>query len=111
MSELKVTFGESTLASDQLITKAMAQQPIKFYWPKEAGHYYVVYMIDEDAVGSNGQPYLHYRADSVTDKTDGNVMQPYRPPNPPSGVHRYKVVVLDEPSRTMLFDTTFRVAA
>ncbi len=37
-----MTFGDATLAPDQLITKAEAQKPIKFYWPKEVGKAYSV---------------------------------------------------------------------
>lgn len=106
MNPLRVTFGQHTLAEGETITKAMAQEPLKFYWPKERGHSYSVQMVDLDA-----PTYRHYLADQISLGSDGRLIYAYRPPNPPAGTHHYQVTVYDDTTTKVAYSANFYVVA
>ncbi len=103
-THIAVTYGPSIIVLGKSYNKFLVKSmPIIEFYPHTKG-YFTVFMVDPDApnpafvhllfVNVEGEKGIKSSISSRKSSSDiGNIVVPYMPPSPPSGVHRYIVLV------------------
>ena len=106
-AQVSVTFGKSVLVMGKNYDKALCHLHPSISFVPSAKALFAVMMIDLDAPGDGNYLHLFYAdidGQSLTRKVtldndkiaSGKTLMPYAPPTPPSGVHRYVILIAQQ---------------
>ena len=94
---------ETLKVGGQLAKKEKTAYEPKIFFQGEPWKQYLLLMVDPDAPASS---WLHWLVSNIPGNTpeirEGDFVQGYAPPNPPSGTHRYFFILYEQPSSLMV---------
>ena len=87
----------------QTVDKEKTAYEPQVFFEGEPWKQYVLLMVDPDAPAG---VWLHWLVSNIPGNTpeihEGDFVQGYAPPNPPSGTHRYFFILYEQPSSLMI---------